>query len=178
MRLINTFVHDNYKEAVDPVVLERVAARGIIMDGDDILMIYTKYYNDYSFPGGGVNPGEIIEEGLFRELEEETGAQNIHVLSPFGSYEEFRPTHFEGYDMVHMISLFFVCSADRKLGKAHPEEYEIKNGSKPIWINIHDAIAHNRKVIETEEASMGLSIERETIVLELIVEELINQQTA
>jgi len=178
MRLINSFVHDSYKEAVNPCVLERVAARGIIMDGDDILMIYTKRYNDYSFPGGGVDQGEIIEEGLFRELEEETGAENIHILSPFGSYEEFRPTHYKGYDMVHMISLFYVCSANRELGQAHPEEYEIKNGSEPVWVNIHDAIEHNRKVMEAKEASMGLSIERETIVLELIVEELIEKRSA
>lgn len=173
MRLINKYIHEDFKTAVDPVIFERTAARGIILDNEDVLMIYTKRYNDYSFPGGGVDTGEDIKEGLIRELEEETGAKNIKILSDFGAYEEFRPTHYDGYDIVHMLSHFFVCSADKELGEANPEEYEINNGSVPIWVNIHDAIKHNKEVIAAKEDSMGLSIERETLVLELIAKELL-----
>ncbi|KDR95476.1 NUDIX domain-containing protein [Peptoclostridium litorale DSM 5388] len=173
MRLINKYVHETFKSTVDPVIFERTAARGIIMDNEDILMIYTKRYNDYSFPGGGVDEGEDIRNGLIRELEEETGAKNIEILSTFGDYEEFRPTHYKGYDAVHMLSHFFVCSAERELGDARPEDYEINNGSVPVWVNIHDAIAHNREVISAKEDSMGLSIERETLVLELVSKELL-----
>lgn len=173
MRLINKYMHESFKAAVDPIIFERTAARGIVMDNEDILMIYTKRYNDYSFPGGGVDEGEDIKTGLIRELEEETGAKNIEILSAFGDYEEFRPTHYKGYDAVHMLSHFFVCSAERALGDANPEEYEINNGSVPIWVNIHDAIAHNREVIAAKEDSMGLSIERETLVLELVAKELL-----
>jgi len=173
MRLINKFVHESCKDAVDPVIYERTAARGIILHNEEILMIYTKRYNDYSFPGGGVDEGEDIKVGLIRELEEETGAQNIEILSAFGDYEEFRPTHFTGYDLLHMMSHFYICNADRELGDANPEDYEIKNGSAPVWVNIHEAIKHNRDVIAAKEDSMGLSIERETLVLELIAEELL-----
>lgn len=173
MRLINKYIHESFETAVDPVIFERTAARGIILDKEDILMIYTKRYNDYSFPGGGVNDGEDIKEGLLRELKEETGAKNIEIISAFGNYEEFRPTHYTGYDMVHMLSHFFVCNAEKELGEANPEEYEINNGSAPVWVNIHDAVKHNRKVIAAKEDSMGLSIERETLVLELITKELL-----
>ena len=173
MRLINKYVHESFKTAVDPVIFERTAARGIIMDNEDILMIYTKRYNDYSFPGGGIDEGENINEGLVRELEEETGAKGIKILTSFGDYEEFRPTHYEGYDIVHMMSHFFVCSAEKELGDASPEDYEINNGSVPVWVNIHDAIKHNRDVIAAKEDSMGMSIERETLVLELVAKELL-----
>lgn len=173
MRLINKYIHESCKTAVEPVIFERTAARGIILDDEDILMIYTKRYNDYSFPGGGVDDGEDIKTGLLRELKEETGAKNIEILNAFGEYEEFRPTHYDGYDIVHMLSHFFVCSADKELGVAKPEEYEINNGSEPVWVNIHDAIKHNKEVIAAKEDSMGLSIERETFVLELIAKELL-----
>jgi len=173
MRLINKYIHENFKTAISPTVFERIAARGIILDNTDILMIYTNRYNDYSFPGGGINEGEDIEDCLIRELQEETGANNIKVLSSFGYYEEFRHTYYDGYDFIHMISHFFVCTADRELGDANPEDYEINNGSVPVWVNIHDAIAHNKKVILAKEDSMGLSIERETLVLELIAKELL-----
>lgn len=173
MRLINKDIHESFKASISPAILKRIAARGIILDKEDILMIYTKRYNDYSFPGGGIDDGEDIEEGLIRELQEESGAKNIEILSVFGNYEEIRPTYYDGYDYIHMFSHFFVCSADKELGTPNPEEYEINNGSVPVWVNIHDAIKHNTKVIEAKESSMGLSIERETRVLELIAKEIL-----
>lgn len=174
MRLIHKHTNEAVAGIHEPVIYERAAARGIILDGQDILLIYTKRYNDYSFPGGGVDPGEDLIHGLLRELSEETGAQNIEVKSAFGAYEEYRPSYYEGSDVVHMLSYFYVCTADRQLGQAHPEDYEIKNGSEPVWVNIHEAIAHNQKVMDDKEDSMGLSIDRETRVLKLIVDELLN----
>jgi len=177
MRLIHKHTNEAVQDLTDPVIYERTAARGIILDGQDILLIYTKRYNDYSFPGGGVDNGEDINQGLIRELEEETGALNIVVHETFGDYEEYRPSHYKGYSMVHMMSHFFVCSADRELGEASPEDYEVKNGSVPVWVNIHDAIKHNQKVMDEKEDSMGLSIDRETRVLRLVVEDLLSDET-
>ncbi len=174
MRLIHTHTNAAVAKLSEPVVYERAAARAIVMDGEDILLIYTRRYNDYSFPGGGVNAEEDLIQGLIRELEEETGAQNIDVKDAFGAYEEYRPSHYDGYDMVHMLSYFYVCSADRALGQAHPESYEIKNGSEPVWVNIYEAIRHNQKVIDSQDASMGLSIERETRILKMIATELLD----
>jgi ADP-ribose pyrophosphatase YjhB (NUDIX family) len=165
MRLIETTVHESYKEMSSQIIYERIAARAIVLNGEDILMIYTKRYNDYSFPGGGVDKGEDIKTGLYRELSEETGAENVSVISEFGSFEE--------YDIVHMMSYFYVCSANKVLGKSNPESYEIKNGSVPVWVNIHKAIKHNEAVMLAKEDSMGLSIARETMVLNMIVDELL-----
>ncbi len=172
MRLINKYIHVSFENMTDPVIYERTAARGIIIREDEILLIYTKRYNDYSFPGGGVDEGENIKEGLLRELNEETGAQNIEILKSFGDYEEYRPTHYDGFDIMHMISHFYVCSADKELGQASPEDYEVKNGSVAVWVNLDEAISHNKEVIKNKEDSMGMSIERETIVLELIKKEM------
>lgn len=174
MRLINKFVHEDIENIIDPITFERTAARGIILDNEEILMIYTKRYNDYSIPGGGVEKGEDIKVGLVRELKEETGANGIQIISAFGDYEEFRPIHYEGYDILHMISHFFVCNAEKELGEAKPEDYEVNNGSVPVWVNIFDAIKHNKNVIDSKELSMGQSIRRETIVLELIAKELVS----
>jgi len=62
---------------------------------------------------------------------------------------------------------------DEELGKSNLESYEIANGMSAIWIDIHEAIRHNKEVIANKEDCMGLSIERETFVLEMIAEELI-----
>lgn len=152
----------------DKKIFNRLAARAIVLKGEEILLIYTKRYNDYSLPGGGVDPDEDIEKALIRELQEETGATSIKIIEEFGMYEEHRPTYYEGYDLIHMQSYCYLCDTDKKLGDASPEQYEIENGSVPIWKNIHEAIEYNKNVIKENEHSMGLSIKRETFLLEAI----------
>ncbi|MCT4595308.1 MAG: NUDIX domain-containing protein [Anaeromicrobium sp.] len=175
MRLLKKMIHKDIKE-ITGNIYERKAARGIILKGEDILLLYTKRYNDYSFPGGGVDLEENLFEGLTRELEEETGAKNIKIIKEYGLLDEYRSCYYEGYDLMHMTSYFYVCDIDDELGETHLEDYEISNGMDARWVNIHDAIAHNKKVIESKEDSMGLSIERETFVLELVAEELIHKK--
>lgn len=54
-------------------------------------LLFTERYNDFSFPGGGLDAGEDIVVGLRRELEEETGARDIRALQNFGYIEVNRP---------------------------------------------------------------------------------------
>ena len=74
-----------------------------------------------------------------------------------------------------MISYCYTCDTDRELGDTNYESYEIRNGMKPVWINIHEAIAHNENIIAHSEKK-GMSIERETFLLHLIVKERLHVQ--
>jgi len=170
MRDLGTMIHPSIDVNNDNL-FKRVAARAIVLKDGKILLLYTKRYNDYSLPGGGVDDEEHIEEGLIRELEEETGAKDIKVLSEYGILEEFRPYHKKEYHGMHMISHFYICDIHKELGETSYEDYEIKNGMKALWIDIEEAISHNKKVMEEKEETMGLSIERETKILELIKKE-------
>lgn len=171
MRLLRSSTHPDIKD-LNGSMFHRQAARGIILNGEDILMLYTARYDDYTLPGGGIDEGEDIVQGLVRELEEETGAQNIRDIQAFGIYEEFRPWYKPDFDIMHMKSYCFVCSIDDELGQTSLEDYEINNGMQPKWINIFDAIAHNEKTIASSEKK-GMSIERETFLLKQIVQELL-----
>lgn len=172
MKLIESFTHGDIVDQKLANIHKRTTARGIIMNGDEILMIYTRRYNDYSFPGGGVDPEEAIEEGLLREISEETGAQNVKIISAFGRVEELRPIHYPEFDAMHQTSYFYICTADRELGIANPEAYELQNGSEPVWVKVEDAIEHNKNVIEQNDFGIGFSIHRETMVLEKILDNL------
>ena len=171
MRHINTLIHPDVKNLENPKTYERTAARAVVIKNDKILLIYTKYYDDYTIPGGGVDPNEPLEEAVKRELHEETGASDIKVIKHFGTYEEYRP-YYKGYDQMHMISHIYVCDIADELGEAKPEDYEVKNGSVPVWVHIDDAIKHNEKIINNKPDSMGLSVMREYELLKLIKEEL------
>lgn len=172
MRHLHIATHPEVEPLSQQRILQRKAARAIVLDGEDILMLYTERYHDYTLPGGGVDEGEDILQGMVRELEEETGAQNIHNIKPFGLYEEFRPWYKDDADVMHMVSYCFTCKIDRELGNTNYEDYEIKNGMKPVWINIRDAITHNELTM-AESEKKGMSIERETFLLRLIAKELL-----
>lgn len=150
----------------------RKATRAIVLNGDNILLLYTKRYHDYSLPGGGIDEGEDNISGLIRELREETGAQNVTNIHPFGCYEEYRNWYKDDYDVIHMLSYCYTCQIDQELLAPDFEPHELQNGMQPLWINIHKAIKHNESVIENSEKK-GLSIERETFLLKRIVNELL-----
>lgn len=153
-------------------IYHRQATRAIVLNGDNILMLYTARYHDYTLPGGGIDTGENQIQGLIRELAEETGAMNVRDIEPFGLYEEFRPWHKPDHEVVHMESFCYVCTIDEQLGTTQLEDYEQKNGMKPVWINIFDAIAHNEYTMQHSDKK-GMSIERETFLLKRIVTELL-----
>jgi 8-oxo-dGTP pyrophosphatase MutT (NUDIX family) len=146
LRVLKKMIHSNLPH-LEGNVFERRAARGIILRGSDILMLYTKRYNDYSFPGGGVDDHEDLLTGLYRELAEETGARNIKLLGEFGMIDEYRLHYKPEYDLIHMVSYYYICSIDESLDQANLEDYEIANGMSAVWVNIHDAIKHNEAVI-------------------------------
>ena len=172
MRHLRTAIHSQIETIEGKTQFTRLSTRAICLKGSDILMLYTKRYHDYSLPGGGLDTGEDIEVGLVRELVEETGANNISVVSSFGIYEEYRPWYRPDFDIQHMISYCYVCEVDKELGKTSFESHEVNNGMRPEWVNIFDTIAHNEETI-LNSPKKGMSIIRETYLLKLIAKELI-----
>ncbi|MDR6990448.1 NUDIX domain-containing protein [Luteimonas sp. 3794] len=165
MRLIAELVHPALTTR-EGRVLRRHAARGIVQREGAILLLYTERYDDFSFPGGGVAEGEAPVAALHRELAEETGATRIRVLDAYGIVEEYRPDRSPDHDLMHMTSHFYVCAIDATLGDARMESYEQANGMRPVWVDLQAAIAHNRAVLQRADLRMGLSIHRETFMLE------------
>lgn len=53
MRHLNTLIHPDIDHLDDKIIFQRNAARAIVLDGEDILMLYTERYHDYTIPGGG-----------------------------------------------------------------------------------------------------------------------------
>lgn len=178
MQLLKTAFHpdvspQDISASSELKLIERHAARAIVIKGENILLLFTQRYHDYSLPGGGIDEGEEEIEGLIRELKEETGARGIRNVQPFARYDEYRPWYKPDADIIHMISHCYTCEINEELGETAYESHEVSNGMKPVWMNIHQAIAHNEKVI-ANSPKKGLSIERETFMLKVIVDQLIS----
>jgi ADP-ribose pyrophosphatase YjhB (NUDIX family) len=172
MRHLKTAIHPHIKLKKLETKFVRYSSRAIALKDEMILMLYTERYNDYSFPGGGLANNEDKIQGMMRELTEETGARNIKNIKPFGIYEEFRPWYKDDYDIQHMISYCFTCCVDQELGETNYEGYEANNGMKPVWIHIDKAIEHNLETI-SKSPKKGMSVERETFILQLVKKELL-----
>ncbi|OOE33568.1 NUDIX hydrolase [Salinivibrio kushneri] len=177
MQIIAKHTDERVLPLKDKAIIKRNAARAIALDGDEILLMYTARYDDYSLPGGGMDEGETPEQAMIRELEEETGAQQIRDIRPFGCFEEYRPWYRDGADVMHMLSYCFYCRVDRDLGTPTFEHYEINNGMRPVWVSIDHAIAHNKAVMANSEKA-GQSLVRETMLLEMIAQQRENTQQA
>ena len=173
MRHLKTSTHPDIELKKLKTSHTRYSTRAIAIRGESALMLFTERYNDYSFPGGGLDDGEEKVEGMIRELKEETGAKNIQNIKEFGIYEEHRPWYKDDFDIQHMISYCYTCTVDEELGQTSFEDYEIKNGMTPLWIPIEKAISHNLNTI-SKSKKKGMSVQRETFLLELVKKELSN----
>lgn len=181
MRLLKRVVHPSITEVnLTPCHSDsftRIATRAIVIKNNKILLMFTQRYNDYSLPGGGVDNGEELIDGLKRELSEETGACEITNINAFGLYEEYRPhrseKHFPECSIMHMLSYCFTCEIADQLGDNKLEDYEVNNGMTVCWVGIDEAIAHNMKTIKHDK-KQGLSIQRETYLMQNIKQQLID----
>jgi 8-oxo-dGTP pyrophosphatase MutT (NUDIX family) len=58
---------------------EKLAAGGVVTEASGgvikVLLVHRPRYDDWSFPKGGVNEGESVEDAALREVMEETGIE-------------------------------------------------------------------------------------------------------
>jgi len=89
-----------------------MSIRAIIRKGNEYLLVQraandTFEPNKFEFPGGKVDPGEDLNESLYREIYEETGLM-ITILEPLFYWDE-ASIKKEYTDFRH-VSIFFECS--------------------------------------------------------------------
>lgn len=65
----------------------------LVFDGDQVLMQLREDFRVWSFPGGGIEPGERWEDAAAREVREETGYE-VAFVREVGAYT--RPNYAPG----------------------------------------------------------------------------------
>lgn len=150
MRIL--FEIDKKDYVPDGSVFSRPSARAVIIKNGKIAMVYSKKYNYYKFPGGGIEADECIKDALIREVSEETGLCVIR-----DSIRE--------YGQVHRIQK----GTKEDIEQQNLDNYEADEGFTLEFLEPQTAIDVNRKTKPDDFTQVML--EREALVLELLMQE-------
>ena len=148
--------------------IKREAVRAVIIRDDKYLLIYSPVNGDYKFPGGGMEPGESIEDALRREVLEECGFEINEIKSQNGLISEFSEAREDHIDYFQMDSHYYFCTvySDRQYNQKL-DDYERDLGFKPVWITLEEALKTNRKILQDNPLPPKWT-KRETLFLEYL----------
>jgi 8-oxo-dGTP pyrophosphatase MutT (NUDIX family) len=90
------------------------AVSAVVTDEHGRILLILRTDNDYwSIPGGGIKPGETLNQAAAREVSEETGI-DCKVTGLIGIYSN--PNHVAAYDDGEVRQEFSICFTTRMLG--------------------------------------------------------------
>ena len=151
--------------------IERQAVRAVILQGHQLLLVYSPVTREYKLPGGGVDEGETLEAALAREVLEECGARLTRVVREIGSIVEYAHAKEPEFETFKMASHIFLCEADAFVAPQALEGYEIRLGFQPVWVEPGVALQQNKSRLKLPDPSTWLA--REIYMLKYMQENLI-----
>lgn len=146
MRTILVLDEKNYTD--DMPVFERFGVRAIIKK-NGLLAMQQSSIGEYKIPGGGIDPGETIEQALIREVQEETGLVVIpESIQELGEILEKRRDIFDEGVKYIAHSLHYSCEVTDELVETAMTESEKQKGFHLAWADIDTIIAANEALMK------------------------------
>ncbi len=138
MKLLAKITDSDFKLKKKKCVFKkRRATRGLLFNKGKVALMYIGSMDCYSLPGGGIEKGETIKEGLIREMKEETGCV-VEIVKELGKTQEKRTQHLgHGLDQT---SYGYLTKLIKK-GKPKFTKEEIGSKTKLKWISIKKVVS-------------------------------------
>lgn len=129
----------------------RIACRGILVEGDKILLSHEVKQGVYTLPGGGLESDETLWQCCEREVLEETGyivKAKSHLIEVW-EYD---------IDTIHE-SHIFVCELI-SYGERHLTQHEMNIDMTPEWKDIKDALT----IFKEKSDKLGMYLREYTAI--------------
>ncbi len=144
MKKITTiYQKDVFPEMVEDPSMEYVdrnTGKAIMLDNKGMVGLVGNKQNDFlQLPGGGIDEGENIDEGIIRECLEETGC-NVVLKSEVGIIDDYRPR-----DKKHCINFCYVVAVTGEKGEVSHTDDESNIGMYTKWVDVKTALDIFRK---------------------------------
>lgn len=130
----------------------------ILNDKDEILIAEEYHYNSFmrKFPGGGLEPGEGVQDGLRRELREEL---NLEV--EIGAHVHTTPDFIESVfnKQLQVIGIYYQVSTIDNIDSLYRELYEMPNENgieKFKWVPLEELKPSDLTFPMDQQAFMSL----------------------
>ncbi|MBR5348032.1 MAG: NUDIX domain-containing protein [Lachnospiraceae bacterium] len=140
MRILKEYDYKNY----DPngTVGSRPSVRGIIIRDGKLAVVHSKKYDYYSFPGGGIDAGESMEETLVREIREETGLTVLpESIREYGLVVRKEKGAID--DLFIQENYYFLCDVSDQVTRQELGGYEIEEDYELCWMDPDEMIRAN-----------------------------------
>lgn len=156
----------DYKENFQ--VYKRPSARAIIIKDHKVALVYSKKYDYYKFPGGGINSGESIIDALIREVKEESGL--IVIKESIMEYGMVKRIHkIDDNKIFYQENFYFLCEVLENIEAQCLDDYEDEEGFTLMFVEPNIAIEKN--LSSNHPIIRKVMLERDAKVLKLLMEE-------
>lgn len=168
------FVLDRKNYNPNGSVGRRPSVRGIIIRDGQIAMMYSKKYDYYKLPGGGMEENESYIDTLIREVREESGlVVKPETIREFGYVKRIEKGRYE--DIFIQENFYYTCEAEEGLVAQDLDDYEAEEEFTLEFVapeRIID-INENGNHLEKERViTFQGMIARENRVIRMVQEEL------
>ena len=91
-----------------------VSAGGVVLNKQGMVLLVNQNGTSWSLPKGHIDPGEEPLQAATREIMEESGVGDLHLLSTLGAYGRYKIGKNEGEDKQEWKTLlFFLFKTDQ-----------------------------------------------------------------
>lgn len=123
--MLEVRVNDN---ELNQEVEKKIASRALIIRENKMALLYSRKYNAYITPGGGVEDNESIEQACVREAKEETGliVQPIEQIAVLDC----------NYRNIRIVHHYFICHLISETDETSKTEHEIDQDLELVWMSL------------------------------------------
>lgn len=129
------FTIDTHDYNPDGRVHVRPSARAIIEKDGRFLVMHSRKYDYYKFPGGGIEAGETPEQALIREVREESGYfVKPETIEEFGRVLRRNRDAKDPDAIFEQLNYYYFCEIGDERVPITQEDYEIEEGFEAVWV--------------------------------------------